>query len=243
MDLKNIERKTLDVKFTKSSFSEDDQYYYFSGYGATFGNVDRGGDVVKSGAFTKSLSEMMPKFCYQHDMQDPIGVFTEVKEDCHGLFIRGKMRKGFEKTRWIAGLIEDGAIDSMSIGYSIDKYEYAKEAKVCYLTELKLFEVSFVTIPMNPEAKLTSFKSFVFDEMKTIRDVEKSLMEAGMSGKEAKTLISKIKEFSSRDEDENPEQKRDAAACDNGLSPILAEIKNFTNQIYQQNISLLCQKN
>lgn len=231
MENLNIERKTLNVKFTKSSFSEDEQYYYLSGYGSTFDNVDRGNDVIKSGAFTKSLKEMFPKFCYQHDMQDPLGVFTDVKEDARGLFIQAKMRKGFEKTRWIAGLIEDGAIDSMSIGFGINKGGWSYDAKtgITTLTDLKLYEVSLVTIPMNEEARLTSFKSDGGEEIKSLRDVEIILKEAGFSARQAKTLISKIKELNSRDESEEDEQRDAGSKTD--LQPLLDEINKFTQSI------------
>lgn len=231
MGIEQIERKTLDVKFTKSSFSEDDQYYYLSGYGSTFGNVDRGKDVINAGAFTKSLTEMFPKFCYQHDMQDPLGVFTEVKEDGRGLFINAKMRKGFEKTRWIAGLIEDGAIDSMSIGFGIPKggWEYDAKTEVRHINEIKLYEVSLVTIPMNAEARLTAFKSEDADEIKSIRDVEAILKEAGFSVKQAKILISKTKELSPCDEGEEKEQRDVVLEAD--LSPLMEEIKKLTQSI------------
>lgn len=231
MDNLKLQRKTLEVKFTKSSFSEDDQYYHFSGYGATFNNVDRGNEVIKSGAFVNSLKEIFPKFCYQHDMRDPIGIFTEIKEDHYGLFVRGKMRKGFEKTKWIAGLIEDGAIDSMSIGFGINKggYEYDSKTGITYLTDLKLYEVSFVTLPMNAEARIDSFKSdFAADEIKSIRDVETVLKEAGFSVKSAKTLISKIKELNSCDES----NEQCDVAQKNDLNVILAEIKQLT-QLYK----------
>ncbi len=232
MDLKQIKNKTLDVKFTKSSFSEDDKYYHFSGYGSTFGNVDRGKDVVIEGAFSDSLKSITPKFCYQHNMKDPIGIFTEIKEDSHGLFVRGQMRKGFEKTQWIASLIEDGAIDSMSIGFNIDEggYEYDAKTGVCLLKKLTLFEVSLVTIPMNEEARLTGFKS-----LDSIRDVEDMLREnGGFSAKDAKTIISKIKEFCTRDESEI-EQKRDVDVQPDP-TPLLEAIKNFTTIIKQTNI-------
>lgn len=219
-----LERKTLTIPFAKTDFSEDEDYYHFSGYGATFGNLDRGGDIIKSGAFTTTLKEFAPKFCYQHDMQDPIGVFTEIKEDSKGLFVRGKMRKNFEKTKWIASLIEDGAIDSMSIGFSIKKVEFDNDTETRYLTELKLYEISLVTIPMNVEAKLTGFKALNEDEkkeqikeieqIKSLSDVESFLKTKSFSAKLAKTLISKIKEFSSRDESEKQQdnEQRDASS-------------------------------
>jgi hypothetical protein len=177
-------------------------------------------------------------------MQDPIGVFTEIKEDEHGLFLRGKMRKGFEKTKWIASLIEDGAIDSMSIGFGLgrDGYEYDQAKDVRYLTSVKLYEISLVTIPMNAEARLTSFKSENIEEIKSVRDAEMVLKARGFSVKEAKTIISKIKEFNPCDEDEAQEEKEEKAAEERDVASeilslfhqelmesILSQVKTFNN--------------
>ena len=235
MDIKELERKTLEVKFIKSSFSEDDKYYYLAGYGSTFDNVDRGNDVVKQGAFAASLKEMSPKFCYQHDMQDPLGVFTKLQEDHNGLAFEAKMRKGFEKTRWIAGLIEDGAIDSMSIGYGTVKSSYDSKSEVRYLEELKLYEISLVTLPMNPKAQITAFKSLnpnFIEKIKSAREIETILKEAGFSVREAKTIISKAKEFGSCDE--SKQHCDDAKPVD--ISPLLEEIKFFNTIIQSKNI-------
>ncbi len=222
MDVVEFERKTLEVKFNKQDFSEDDEYYYFSGYGAVFDNIDLGNDVIKQGAFTSTLSNMMPKLCYQHDMYQPLGIFTEAKEDDYGLFVKGKMPKANSQCKDVACLIKCGAIDSMSIGYSIQKYNYDENTKIRFLNEIKLYEVSFVTLPMNPKAKITAFKSEDGAEIKSIRDIENILKnQGGFSAKESKTLISKIKEFSSCDESEEAEVKQEKEERD-AASEILA---------------------
>lgn len=237
---RELERKTLEVKFIKSSITEDDEYYTFSGYGAVFDNIDLGNDRIKQGAFATSLKEMMPKLCYQHDMAQPLGKFTEVKEDSYGLYVKGIMPKENTQCKNIAALIKCGAIDSMSIGYSTIKSAYDSETDIRDLTELKLYEVSFVTLPMNPKAKLTAFKSANqnwIEEISSIRDVENILKEAGFSAREAKTLISKAKEFSSCDE--SKKHCDDAKPAD--LSPIVEEIGKLTIFIQSKNILPLCQ--
>lgn len=236
MDSEKIEHKTLDVKFEQSAFSEDEEYYRFSGYASTFGNVDLGGDVIERGAFTKTLSQRLPKLLNQHNMQEPLGSFTAVKEDDRGLYVEGMMPKSVEKCRDVAAFVKCGAINSMSIGFSVPKggMSYDSATDIRKIKQVDLYEASFVTLPMNPEAKLTAFKS-----MESIRDVEISLRERGFSTKEAKTLISKIKEFSLRDEGET-EHKRDVAA-QNNLKIVIDEINKFTTTIKNQNISPLCQ--
>jgi hypothetical protein len=95
------------------------------------------------------------------------------------------------------------------------KSEWDSVAGINYLTELKLYEVSFVTLPMNPKAKITSFKSEDLSEIKSVRDVESILKDAGFSSTVAKTLISKIKEFSNQESrDAAIEEESKKAACD-----------------------------
>ena len=77
----DLEVKRLEVSFEVKEVSEDDDFYYFEGYGSTFGNVDRGGDVVVQGAFKQSLMKQKPVMLWQHDRGEPIGVFAEIYED------------------------------------------------------------------------------------------------------------------------------------------------------------------
>jgi len=231
-------KQYLNVPFEfKASEQIDDKYYYFEGYACTYGNTDLGGDIIQKGAV--ELVEK-PKFCYQHNMKDPIGTYLEIFSDEKGLFIKARMRKGFEKTDWIASLIEDGAIDSMSIGYFAKEYTTDPKTSIRTLTKIKIFETSFVTMPMNPEAELTNFKEVVAEtvtedsnetielEVSSLKDIETILREKGFSRKEAKTLISKTKEFSNQCDAEEKEVKQ----CDAELkAKLLADIKSITNQI------------
>ena len=75
----------------------------FSGYGAVFGNMDAYGDVIANGAFTKTIADfktsgVWPAMLSQHGGWDmsaesltPIGVWTEMREDEHGLYVEGRL--------------------------------------------------------------------------------------------------------------------------------------------------------
>lgn len=222
MDHFEFEKKTLQVKFTKSAFSEgkaDDEYYYFEGYGAVFGNKDLGGDVIRFGAFTKTLQEMIPALCYQHWMSQVIGVIDEIKEDANGLFIKCRIPKKHSLGSDVAALIKCGGLKEMSIGYQIIKSE--DEGNVRYLIEVKLYEISVVTKAMNPRARITGFKSL--DQIGSIRDIENNLLDNGYSSKEAKTLISKIKEFSIPRDVKEKQSERDATNDNNEVLTKLHE--------------------
>ena len=91
----------------------------------------------------------------------------------------------------------------MSIGYFVDDFEYVDNTRK--IKALSLFEYSFVTLPMNPQAKLTSVKSF--DQIETVRDAEDYLRDVGsLSQSQAKRLISIIK--GTRDDVQTDEAKQ-----------------------------------
>ena len=162
---------------------EPDQDGVFEGYASVFGVVDQGMDVVERGAFRKSLGSRRVKMLWQHDMAQPIGVWDEITEDERGLFVRGRLLKEVDKGREAMALMRAGAIDSMSIGYRTMEAVAEGDGRVRKLTEIDLFEISLVTFPMLPDAKITAVKAISNE-----RDFEKFLRDAGYSRKEAVAL-------------------------------------------------------
>jgi uncharacterized protein len=128
------------------------------GYASLFGVGDQGGDVVVAGAYGRSLARLkvegrQVKMLWQHDPAQPIGVWDEIREDGKGLWVRGRLLSDVEKGREAAALIAAGAIDGLSIGYRTVRAE--KDAKgQRLLREVELWEVSLVTFPMLPEARI-----------------------------------------------------------------------------------------
>jgi HK97 family phage prohead protease len=135
------------------------------GYASLFGCTDQGGDVVQAGAYQKSLADLSAKgrsvkMLWQHDPAQPIGIWDEVREDARGLYVKGRLLTDVEKGREAVALIEAGAIDGLSIGYRTvraQKLRDQKDGKASrLLSELELWEVSLVTFPMLPEARLVT---------------------------------------------------------------------------------------
>ena len=147
----------LDGAFEIKTITEDTSYYYFEGYGSTFGNEDLGGDVVVGGAFIKSLKKRKPKLLWQHDRNKPIGTIEEIKEDGNGLFLKASLPKFVSFSNDIGGLLKAGAVDSMSIGFTTKDFDIQKNVR--HLKTLDLYEVSVVTFPMNPDAVVTNIKT------------------------------------------------------------------------------------
>ena len=161
---------------------EPDEDGAIEGYASVFEVVDNGMDVVQRGAFAKSLGGRKVKMLWQHDMSKPIGVWDEIREDERGLYVKGRILKDVQQGREAMALYKADAMDSVSIGYrTIEAVEEAG-GRVRRLTEIDLFEISAVTMPMLDQA-IVSVKS-----IRTIREFEKGLRDAGFSQKEAKAI-------------------------------------------------------
>ena len=145
-----------------------------SGYASLFGDVDQGGDVVEAGAYAASLKTVAAagrsiKMLWQHDPTQPIGVWDEVREDTRGLWVKGRILSDVAKGREAAALIGAGAIDGLSIGYrTVKSTKNTKGQRL--LRELELWEVSLVTFPMLPSARVGA-KSDTLDLDLTLREM------------------------------------------------------------------------
>lgn len=136
------------------------------GYASTFGNVDLGMDIVDKGAFKKSLKENRGVFpiLADHDPSKQIGWNMRAEEDDKGLFVEGKLDLNVQAAREKYSLAKDavalGAKSGLSIGYMTIKAEPDREKPmVRRIKEVKLFEYSFVTFPMNTAAMVTGLKA------------------------------------------------------------------------------------
>lgn len=153
------------------SFKIDDadtQKGIIRGFASTFGNIDHGDDVVDAGAFKKTIQEtkgLIPILA-DHRPDKQIGWNMRAEETDKGLFVEGKLNlKDSELARDKYGLIkaalELGAQMGLSIGYGVVKALADKERpSVRRLKELKLYEYSVVTFPMNSSAMITAAKSW-----------------------------------------------------------------------------------
>ncbi|MDO5641892.1 MAG: HK97 family phage prohead protease [Paracoccus sp. (in: a-proteobacteria)] len=128
------------------------------GYASRFGLPDQGGDIVAQGAFAVSLARIAAKgdkvrMLWQHDPAKPIGVWDEIREDATGLWVKGRLLPDVTLAREAATLIAAGAIDGLSIGYRTIRAQKDRQGRRV-LSEVDLWEVSLVTFPMLPEARI-----------------------------------------------------------------------------------------
>ncbi len=155
------------------------------GYASLFGACDQGGDVVAKGAYAASLKALVQsgrkvKMLWQHDPSQPIGVWDEVREDATGLWVKGRLLDSVEKGREAASLIAAGAIDGLSIGYrTVRAAKNDKGQRL--LTELELWEVSLVTFPMLPSARVAGkTDALLSDEVAALRGMAAAFEGARM---------------------------------------------------------------
>ena len=144
----------LDTK----SISEDG---VFTGYASLFDIEDLGRDIVKPGAFAKSLKSKSLnkiKMLRNHDVASPIGVWTALAEDGHGLKATGQLILDTALGRETYSLLKAGALDGLSIGYQSRKDTFDRAKNVRLLQDVDLFEISIVTYPMLPSAVVSRIK-------------------------------------------------------------------------------------
>lgn len=138
------------------AFAPDGGALPIEGYASLFNIPDLNGDVVRPGAFARSLKRQGPRgvrMLFQHEAGEPVGVWDEMREDATGLYVRGRVLKAAPRGRATASLIAQGAVDGLSIGFRTIRFAPLK-AGGRELIELDLWEVSVVTFPMLPQARL-----------------------------------------------------------------------------------------
>jgi len=185
-------------KFVALTLDEVEPDGVFSGYASLFGRVDLGKDVVEKGAFAASLKARGAggiRMLYQHDPAEPIGVWSEIREDARGLFVRGRLTKDVARAREVLSLMRGGALDGLSIGFRAVRAKSDPKAGVRRILEADLWEISVVTFPMLPDARIETVKGSGHPgrgRLPTVREFECWLTrDARLTRGEARTVIAK----------------------------------------------------
>ena len=168
------------------------------GYFASFNNVDSDGDMIMKGAFTKSIQEHGVESTSNrkishlafHDVTRPVGVLKVLKEDSKGLYFESELGTHDDGENALR-MYKDGIIREHSIGFNyiqdkttfieVDKTKTDNELVKSIggywsITEVKLWEGSFVTFGANSETpNLSALKSQ--DDVNECLDQLKQRME------------------------------------------------------------------
>ena len=120
----------------------------FAGYAAVFDRPDKGGDIVRKGAFARALSQAVEvPLLWQHKAGAVIGRIEHLSEDERGLRVIAAV--GDARASRLLG---NGKVDGLSFGYRVREAKSAGALRE--LVELDLVEVSIVTNPMQPKARV-----------------------------------------------------------------------------------------
>lgn len=146
----------------------DEKAGVVKGYGSIFDNLDSDGDIIKKGSYKKTIKEngSRVKYLYQHSMDKPLGKITTLQEDKKGLLFEAEIPKT-QLGKEVILLMKSGIINENSVGILPIQKEYNGENRE--ITEVKLFEISAVTLAANDQANIIDVKGKNIDSEQIIK--------------------------------------------------------------------------
>ena len=165
----------------------------FEGYASVFEREDLSRDVIAAGAFRETLARRGAagvRLLFQHDPAQPIGIWEQLAEDGRGLYARGRLMPEVARGREVLSLMRAGAIDGLSIGFKAERARKDPRSGVRRVEKVDLWEISVVTFPMLPEARIRRRGAVPFARRApTEREFERWLArDAGLSRAEARAV-------------------------------------------------------
>lgn len=197
---------------------------------------DRWGDIVEPEAFKNALEMYMlnPIVLLQHDMDKPIWVVEDARIDEKGLYIKAKIT---ENEDWVFSKLVNGVLRSFSIWYRVKDYEdrdvYNSEWVYMWsefvIKDLELYEISVVSVPMNPYALCKSM-SDCFEKEESVEEqpetVEEEKVEETQTPEQAEEVIEETAETVEETTEENVEEKVEE-------TPVEEEVKECETTVEQ----------
>lgn len=162
--------KTIPAQVKAVGGVTSDHHINFEGYASVFENQDLSGDIVKKGAFARTLEERYPDggagipVYWNHDVNDPfknLGTTTKAYEDEHGLKVEGTIDTSTSLGQQVANLLKAGRVAQMSFAYNVCDGQWVepldlKEYGHFEITDVDLFEVSICPIGCNQETEVSA---------------------------------------------------------------------------------------
>jgi HK97 family phage prohead protease len=228
--------KTRDFAFKVKAAGDAGE---IEGYASVFGVRDSYNEVVMPGAFADSLAKHQregtyPLMLWQHNPDEPIGVWNEMHDDGKGLMGKGQLLQGVRRADEALIMLKAGAIQGMSIGYREVDVKPADKGEPRQLIKLDLLEASIVSFPANRRARVESVKSdgrmsefaqrLRDGEPPSVKEFEDILREAGIPKAMAVQIASVGYAKAVRSESEGGE------AIKSALGDALASLRSITTR-------------
>nr|DAY53064.1 MAG TPA: prohead serine protease [Caudoviricetes sp.]DAY81266.1 MAG TPA: prohead serine protease [Caudoviricetes sp.] len=245
MDKANKYKGRLGMQYKTFSINSKDVNYdsesrTISGYAAVFGNKDKAGDILIKGCFSKSIQDRGPESAandkiivlWMHDMNEPIGRLTVLYEDDKGLYFEAPIDDVPRGNQAIKQL-ESGTLNQFSIGYQYvwENCEYDAEKDAFMVKEVKLHEISVVSIGCNGETEYLGLKS-IEDAEKAYEELNAEISEvcSGMSApkqQKIQRIISKVISLSSFKPENRKESSLEGQKADMHGNKVKSMFKNL----------------
>jgi hypothetical protein len=154
----------------------------FVAYASVFGNVDSYGDIVTKGAFAKDLQRWEKSgnpipLLFGHNMSDPdsnIGSVIKAEEDNVGLKVTAQLDLENPKAKQVYRMLKGRRINQMSFAYDVvdGSTEKIDGQDVYEIRDMKLYEVSVVTVGANQETEVLAVKQMPVVADRILTDVK-----------------------------------------------------------------------
>ncbi|WP_337658670.1 HK97 family phage prohead protease [Sphingorhabdus sp. Alg231-15] len=123
----------------------------FAGYAAIFNRIDKGGDIIRPGAFGSLADGLSLPLLWQHRQENRIGSISYAREDQRGLRVIGTLSTATRVGREVAAMLAGRTVEGLSFGYRV---EQSAGRRPRILHHLDVAEISLVTCPMQPLAQV-----------------------------------------------------------------------------------------
>lgn len=208
---------------------------FVAGYASKFGGIDSYDDTIEPHAYDGILrAAVLPKMFFNHDAWGvPVGRWTYWKVDRIGLYVEGLLNLELQQAQDIRKAIEFGTLDglSVSIRMNADDFYYDADGIRHIKNVRKMREISLCTFPADDNARIITFKTAEEQaDLKTVRDLEDYLRDAGVSARDAKALISTSKRILT-DDAATAKAQRDAAEKAAEQQRKLDRVQQFFNRL------------
>ena len=192
----------LVTPFHLEARSVDTERGTFSGWASTTA-LDSYGTIIAPAAFDASLAEhaangTMPAMLAQHRMSDVLGRWKRIEpreqNATRGLWCEGAFELATQLGREYNALIKPDptpALNGLSVGFEPDWDAIEWVDDVLVFHRVNLWEISIVTFPANQSARIENARGGL--DVKTERDLELALRDAGRSRSEARAIASRFK--------------------------------------------------